>query len=316
MIEQFDTSAVLARERLAYYHDVICRLYCHVDLPDYADSEDVFRARVTQKPIGIIGLGEIAAPGLEYVRTPGDLSQTPSDEFLASLLLQGSASLEQCGRQTIQNVGDIVLYDTARAFKYRFSSDYRILLLKIPRKQMLCRLADAERLTALTLNGRSTMGALAGAVIKGAADIDTELEPCAASKLAASIVDIFAASWETEFRGEKGALERHGEVLQRAKRYIEANLGDSELDVEAVASAIGVSRRTLNRVFAAHGTTAARWLWQKRLEASHNSLSEGRSQHIADVAIACGFSDFSHFSRTFKKTYGIAPNTLIKRRAA
>ncbi|AUT76250.1 helix-turn-helix domain-containing protein [Paraburkholderia hospita] len=316
MIEQFDTSAVMARERLAYYHDVICRLYCHVDLPSFENAEDVFRARVTQKPIATIGVGDIAAPGLQYVRTTTDLSRTPSDEFLASLLVQGSASLEQSGRQTKQNVGDIVLYDTARAFKYNFSSDYRIILLKIPRRQMLCRLSDAERMTAIALNGQSTMGALAGAVIRGAANVDAELEPCAASKLAASIIDIFAAAVETEFRDTKGALERHGDVLQRAKTYIEANLGDSELDVEMVSNAIGVSRRTLNRIFAAHGTTAARWLWQKRLEASHTSLTEGRSQHIADVAVACGFSDFSHFSRAFKKTYGVAPNTLVKRRVA
>jgi transcriptional regulator GlxA family with amidase domain len=189
-------------------------------------------------------------------------------------------------------------------------------LLKIPRKQMLCRLSDAERLTAIALDGKSAMGALAGAVIQGAANVNADLEPCAASKLAASVIDIFAASIETEFRGVKGMPERHGDILERAKNYIQANLGDSELDVEMVSNAIGVSRRTLNRIFAAHGTTAARWLWQKRLEASHTTLTEGRSQHIADVAIACGFSDFSHFSRAFKKTYGIAPNTLVKRRAA
>jgi AraC-like DNA-binding protein len=316
MIEQFDTSAVNARERLAYYHDVICRLYCHVDLPAFSDSGDHFRARVTQKPIASLGVGDIAAPGLQYTRTSIDLSRTPSDEFLASLLVEGSASLEQSGRQTTQKVGDIVLYDTARAFKYSFSSDYRIVLLKIPRKQMLCRLSDAERLTAIALDGKSAMGALAGAVIQGAANVNADLEPCAASKLAASVIDIFAASIETEFRGVKGMPERHGDILERAKNYIQANLGDSELDVEMVSNAIGVSRRTLNRIFAAHGTTAARWLWQKRLEASHTTLTEGRSQHIADVAIACGFSDFSHFSRAFKKTYGIAPNTLVKRRAA
>ena len=93
MIEQYDTSAVLARERLAYYHDVICRLYCHVDLPAFAETGDQFRARVTQKPLGSLGVGDIAAPGLQYERTSSDLSQTPSEEFLASLLLEGSASL-------------------------------------------------------------------------------------------------------------------------------------------------------------------------------------------------------------------------------
>lgn len=221
--------------------------------------------------------------------------------------------LEQSGRTAVQKAGDVVLYDTARAFKYSFSSDYRIVLLKIPRKQMLCRLPDAERLTAIPLDGQSAMGALASSVIQGAANISSELEACASSKLAASVVDIFAASAETEFHDLKGMLERHGGILLRAKDYIEANLGDSELDVDAICNAIGVSRRTLNRIFASDGTTAFRWLWKKRLEASHVALTEGRSQHIADVAVACGFSDFSHFSRAFKKAYGVAPNTLIRR---
>jgi AraC-like DNA-binding protein len=315
MIEQFDTSAVLARERLAYYHDVICRLYCHVDLPAFSDAGDRFSAHVTQKPIGYLGFGDIRAPGLQYVRTSADLSRTPCDDFLVSLLLEGTASLEQSGRHTTQNVGDIILYDTARSFTYQFSSDYRIALLKIPRKQLLHRLSDAERLTAIALGGQSAMGALAGSVIRGVANVDAELDPCAAAKLAASVMDIIAASVETEFRGVMGMSDRHNNILQRAKDYIQANLGDSDLDVEHVSNAICVSPRTLNRLFASDGTTAARWLWQKRLEASHASLTEGRAQHIADVAVACGFSDFSHFSRAFRQAYGVAPNTLLKRRA-
>lgn len=315
MIERFDTSAVLARERLACYYDVICRLYCHVDLPAFSGSGERFSAQVTQKPIAYLELGDIKAPGLQYVRTSADLSRTPSDDFLVSLLLEGTANLEQSGRHTIQNVGDIILYDTARSFTYRFSSDYRIALLKIPRKQLLCRLSDAERLTAIALEGQSAMGALAGSVIRGTANVDAELEPCAAAKLAASVIDIIAAAVETEFRGVTGLSDRHNGVLQRAKEYIQANLGDSDLDVETVSNSIGVSQRTLNRLFASDGTTATRWLWQKRLEASHALLTDGRAQHIADVAVGCGFSDFSHFSRAFKRMYGAAPNTLLKRRA-
>jgi transcriptional regulator GlxA family with amidase domain len=127
-------------------------------------------------------------------------------------------------------------------------------------------------------------------------------------------MDIFAAAFETELRGQKGMCDRHGDILLKAKEYMVANLSDSDLDVDGISNAIGVSTRTLNRIFAADGTTASRWLWQKRLEASHASLSEGRAQHVGEVAVACGFSDFSHFSRIFKRAYGVAPNTLVKRR--
>lgn len=315
MIERFDTSDVLAQERLASYYDVICRQYCHVDLPAFSDSGDRFSAQVTQKPIGYLEFGDIKAPGLQYVRTSADLSRTPCENFLVSLLVEGTANLEQSGRHTAQKVGDLILYDTARPFAYRFSSDYRIALLKIPRRQLLCRLSDAERLTAIALEGQSAMGALAGSVIRGAANVDAELEPSAAAKLAASVIDIIAAAIETEFRGARGLTDRNNSILQRAKDYIQANLGDCDLEIEQVSNAIGVSQRTLNRLFASDGTTATRWLWQKRLEASHALLTDGRSQRIADAAVSCGFSDFSHFSRVFKQMYGAAPNTLLKRSA-
>ncbi|SAL01839.1 AraC family transcriptional regulator [Caballeronia calidae] len=315
MIEEFDTSVVQSSRRLTCYHEFLSRFYCDVDRPFFADSSDRFHARVTQKPIGLLGVGDIAASGLQYIRTPAALSRNPSDDILASLLVEGRASFEQNGRQTSQDAGDILLCDTAKAYKYNFSTDYRIILLKIPRKQMLCRLPDVENLTAMALDGNSAMGSLAGTVIWGAANVNADLEPCAASKLASSVIDMLAASIETEFHGVKSLLNRHEDVLHRAKKHIEANLGDPELDVDKLSNAIGVSRRTLNRVFASHGTTAVRWLWQKRLEASHVWILEGRSKRIADVAIACGFSDLSHFSRVFKKTYGVAPHVLVKQQA-
>lgn len=312
MLEQYDTSSVLAHNRLAYYYDVICRMYCHVNLSVTSDIGTQFDARVVQKQIASLGVGEIAAPGVLYTRDTNEINRNPCDDFFASLLLEGSAHLEQCGRQVIQNVGDIILYDIARSFAYHFSSNYRLVLLKIPRKQLLCRLHDAERLTAFALDGRTSMGALAGSVIRSTANVDADLDSSAASKLAASVTDILAAAFETEFRGIRGMSVRHSNILERAKNYIQANLGDAELDVDRVSNGIGVSSRTLNRIFASHGTTAARWMWQMRLEASHASLIEGRVQHVADVALQFGFSDFSHFSRAFKKTYGIAPGNLLK----
>jgi AraC-like DNA-binding protein len=314
MVEQFDTSEIAAGERVSYWHDVICRLYCVSDSSISPASVDQFNAKVSQRSIANVGIGQVQASPLLYSRRTDDVRRSPSEDFLASLLIKGQAHLEQNGRHTMQRVGDIVLYDTARAFKYEFPDDYSMVILKIPRKQLLSRLPDAERLTAIALDGQSSFGALAASVIRSTAGLEHDLEPFAAAKVSASVMDIFAAAFETELRGQRGITDRHGDILQRAKDYMQANFSDSDLDVEQISSAIGVSTRTLNRIFASDGTTASRWLWQKRLEASYASLSEGRAQHVGEVAVACGFSDFSHFSRIFKRTYGVAPNTLVKRR--
>src|ERR1700722_13326450 len=75
-----------------------------------------------------------------------------------------------------------------------------------------------------------------------------------------------------------------------------------------------VSLRTLNRLFAKIGTTPMRWVWQRRLQASHSALSEGCATSVTDAAFQFGFSEVSHFSRSFKAEYGVSPEQLLKAR--
>ncbi|MNV99180.1 Transcriptional activator NphR [compost metagenome] len=90
-------------------------------------------------------------------------------------------------------------------------------------------------------------------------------------------------------------------------------MADPDLDVIQIATAHHVAPRTLNRLFAADGTTAIRWLWQQRLDASYKALVGGNVRQVTEAALSFGFSDFSHFSRSFKKAFGVLPHTLVQR---
>jgi len=104
-------------------------------------------------------------------------------------------------------------------------------------------------------------------------------------------------------------IERH---LLRAKDYLLSHLDDPEITVDAVANALHVSSRTLNRLFAAEGQTAMRWLWQQRLERSREMLAERKSPRVAEVALACGFTSFSHFSSAFRRAYSASPSRFVQ----
>ena len=62
-----------------------------------------------------------------------------------------------------------------------------------------------------------------------------------------------------------------------------------------------------NALLAKEGTSLERLLQKRRLENCHKALAEASGRSISEIAFAWGFSDVSHFSKTFKSVYGVSP---------
>lgn len=310
MNDDFDTRAFAPLERFAYWHDEVCRHYCRTDSRPRHQGDLV--ARVRRRAIGCLEVSEIGCDAMSYQRSAPDVRQSPSDDFLLSVLLEGRAELSQEGRHAVQRPGSWLLYDTSRPFNYAFAEPYRLVMLKIPRAALLARLPPVERLTSIALDGDSPLEALAAGMVRQALQLELPRHSPAAARVGTSIIDVAAAALELRLLGNGGPGSRHTSLRQRAKDHMLAHLEDTELDVDRIAQALSVSPRTLSRAFTAEGTTVIRWLWAQRLSASHRALCEGRASQVTEVAMTCGFSSFSHFSRAFKAAFGASPRTLMR----
>ena len=142
-------------------------------------------------------------------------------------------------------------------------------------------------------------------------ELEAPLSESCSQRLGISFLELLAASLEASLTAP-GRRVADEDLVRQAKTFLLAHIEEPDLDLTTVADRLGVSLRTLCRAFAADGTTAIRWLWQQRLALAHRLLEEGRARNVGQVAMQCGFSDFSHFSRAFKKTYGVMPKSVLR----
>ena len=94
--------------------------------------------------------------------------------------------------------------------------------------------------------------------------------------------------------------------LIRVVQQMEANLSEP-LRLADMSPASGLSRRQMERLFRREmGRTPARYYLDLRLERAHLLLATS-SLPVIEIAMACGFSTASHFSRTYRERYGCTP---------
>lgn len=94
-------------------------------------------------------------------------------------------------------------------------------------------------------------------------------------------------------------------ATEMARQLIHDNL-DEGITLDELEHATGHDRWELSRDFRTlFGTSPHRYLTLRRLDRARTMMLSGNS--IADTAAACAFADQSHFTRHFKKTWGMTP---------
>ena len=107
-------------------------------------------------------------------------------------------------------------------------------------------------------------------------------------------------------------LQDKRKVLRKLHTYILSNLDTSLPGMKILARTVGGSQSKLKAMFKqAYGDTIFKYHKRKRLEKSAMLLRD-TTLPIGQIAETCGFVSFPHFTRSFKKEYGINPSEMRK----
>ncbi len=101
------------------------------------------------------------------------------------------------------------------------------------------------------------------------------------------------------------------EPIQQARYYIAEHFKE-EISLDDIARAVSLSKYYFSRRFEKEvGVTPWKYLIETRIRNSMQLLSHTRMT-VDEIAVNCGFSDATHFIRTFKKVTGYTPGSFRK----
>ncbi|MBR6153983.1 MAG: response regulator [Treponema sp.] len=100
---------------------------------------------------------------------------------------------------------------------------------------------------------------------------------------------------------------KYGDVILKAKKYIEENYADQNTTLTTVAQAVALSPNHFSTIFSQEcKTTFIEYLTSVRMENAKRLMRETDMKGY-DIAYECGFSDPHYFSYIFKKNTGLSP---------
>lgn len=94
-------------------------------------------------------------------------------------------------------------------------------------------------------------------------------------------------------------------------RYMATNYAHPELSLDAMVSAIGVSRTKINDILKAElGYTFTGYLNKLRLTEAARLLAAVEDANIAEIAYSVGYKNVSYFNKLFKEEYACTPKAF------
>jgi AraC-like DNA-binding protein len=104
----------------------------------------------------------------------------------------------------------------------------------------------------------------------------------------------------------------HEALTRQVLDYIDDHLSSPDLCPADIAAAHFISVRHLHALFSAQGTTISTTIRTRRLERTYDELVSPAyaERSVTQIALANGFVDPAHFSRTFRGHFGIPPSAV------
>lgn len=248
---------------------------------------------------------------LRVISTPPVRREPPS--FVMFRSEHGNVAISRGPSRFVVAAGETVLLISSGQYDVVFEGgDYSELHvpLRLFAPVSLADVADAVDIPSPPSRLNSAAWAAIDALLDASEDddLDTAFDPSLTGFVVALMTQFAVRTVQSQKRGTRSPL------LTAAVAYLEGHLDDPAVDVEAMALALGTSRRTLHREFALIGTSPLAALREARLTSLAQRLNSRAALPPLDtLAHEYGYKDRTALARAFQRRFGMSPTDHRRR---
>jgi AraC family transcriptional activator of tynA and feaB len=280
-------------------------------------GSNIFEGSVRGSRIwGIIALETaFASPSASrFERMRRDPRLNSSEYYNAVFQISGRSTLIQNDRVTELAVGDIGLVDVARPVSLiSGNTSCRWLSLSMPRRPLISHLGLEPR-GGMYWHGAIPACRLLFRLVSDALGEGDTSSAAAEPYIQLAIYDLLGALFAVSDLPPNSS--HTDKLFTRVCNIAKNHFCDPDLSLRDVASDAGISVRYLQKLFTARGITCSRFIQSLRLDHAARLLSRQKltrsGQPLTEIAYACGFRDYAHFSRTFRLRFGCTPSAAAE----
>jgi AraC family transcriptional regulator, positive regulator of tynA and feaB len=246
-------------------------------------------------------------------RTLRDTRLDGANHYYLLFQCAGQMLVDQNGRQTMLNSGEIALIDSSRPLTYASDCPGQWISLHLPRKSLASYLGfepeGGQCRTGGALPARMLRELVSDAA-PGNRTLVGQIGPKSVEAYMKLVVfDLVGALFSDP--SSVSISPYTDKLFGRASDIIRSRFCDPDFGPVDVAVEMGISLRYLQSLFTARGTTCGQLIRSNRLNYAA-SLLRRRAQMrsaspLTEVAYACGFRDYVYFARMFRRQFGHPP---------
>ena len=290
-------------------------VFAHFDFEAPDDRE--FQGNISEHQLGQLKIFYIAGSEHLVRRSPAHVNYGEVPQTIVTFHLAGNGTVSRAGTTRAFKPNDIFLLRSNQEFELHYAEPMKTWIVAVPAEVASHQLLSSMSICGLPMSGASGPGRivwdLLGSII---AELDalSPAENVELSRVLVQGINTMAASFLR--RSGKTLVDKNVYQIDRIRLYILENIRDPQLTPSAVASALGISSRHMNKLFESEELTVGQLIRNRRLEGAMTDLSNPLKPNvrITEIAYDWGFSSTSHFCRLFKKHFGKTPKDVQKPR--